>query len=64
MTMPSLTAQFNKASYESIWALIDGNYRTGNFGPLTDRLTRQRSISCKAIRRVFPVGCDWAWQGQ
>lgn len=38
MTMPSLTAQFNKASYESAWALIDGNYRTGNFGPLSDRL--------------------------
>jgi hypothetical protein len=38
MTLPSLTAQFSKASYESIWALIDGNYRTGNFGPLTERL--------------------------
>lgn len=38
MTLPSLTAQFNKASYESVWALIDGNFRTGNFGPLTDRL--------------------------
>lgn len=32
MTAVSLTAQFNKASYESVWALIDGNYRTGNFG--------------------------------
>lgn len=38
MTMPSLTAQFNKASYETIWALIDGNFRTGNFGPLEERL--------------------------
>jgi len=38
MTVPSLTAQFNKASYQSVWALIDGNYRTGNFGPLADRL--------------------------
>ena len=37
MTLPSLTAQFNKSSYQSVWALIDGNYRTGNFGPLNDR---------------------------
>jgi hypothetical protein len=37
MTLPSLTAQFNKASYQTVWALIDGNYRTGNFGPLADR---------------------------
>ncbi|MFN8527244.1 MAG: hypothetical protein U0670_01375 [Anaerolineae bacterium] len=38
MTAPSLTAQFNKASYESVWALIDGNYRTGNFGAVQERL--------------------------
>ncbi len=37
MTLPSLTAQFNKASYQTVWALLDGNYRTGNFGPLEDR---------------------------
>lgn len=29
--LASLTAQFNKASYQSVWALLDGNYRTGNF---------------------------------
>ncbi|NDJ62638.1 MAG: DUF2029 domain-containing protein [Chloroflexi bacterium] len=38
MTLPSLTAQFNKASYQTVWALIDGNYRTGNFGPAVERL--------------------------
>ncbi|MDX2159769.1 MAG: glycosyltransferase family 87 protein [bacterium] len=43
MTWPSLTAQFNKASYQSVWALIDGNYRTGNFGPITDRLNPDRA---------------------
>lgn len=31
MALVSLTAQFGKASYESVWALIDGNYTTGNF---------------------------------
>lgn len=34
MTMVSLTAQFNKASYQSVWALIDGNLTTGNFGSI------------------------------
>ncbi|PJF40999.1 MAG: hypothetical protein CUN54_03230 [Phototrophicales bacterium] len=43
MTRPSLTAQFNKASYQTVWALIDGNYRTGNFGPLTDRTDPSRA---------------------
>jgi len=34
MAVASLLSQFNKASYESIWALIDGNLRTGSFtGP-------------------------------
>lgn len=32
MTLPSLTAQFGKSSYQTVWALVDGNYRTGNFG--------------------------------
>ncbi len=37
-TLPSLLAQFNKSSYQSVWALIDGNYTTGNFGASLDRL--------------------------
>ena len=32
MTLPSLTAQFSKASYQTVWAIVDGNYITGNFG--------------------------------
>ncbi len=32
MVTTSLTAQFGKASYQTVWALLDGNYRTGNFG--------------------------------
>jgi uncharacterized membrane protein len=36
MAVASLLAQFNKASYQSVWALIDGNKRTGSFtGPET-----------------------------
>jgi hypothetical protein len=38
MALASLTAQFNKASYETVWALLDGNYRTGIFGSVQDHL--------------------------
>lgn len=38
MAVASLAAQFNKASYESVWALIDGNMRTGRFGEPQTRL--------------------------
>ena len=31
MAVASLLAQFNKASYQSVWALLDGNLRTGRF---------------------------------
>lgn len=38
MTMASLVSQAMKGSWETIWALMDGNYQTGNFGPLWERL--------------------------
>jgi hypothetical protein len=34
LTLVSLTAQFSKPSYQTIWAIIDGNYATGNFGEI------------------------------
>ncbi len=34
MTTVSLIAQFDKPSYQSVWALLDGNFTTGNFGAL------------------------------
>lgn len=37
MTRPSLTAQFGKASYQTVWALLDGNYTTGIFGAPSER---------------------------
>lgn len=35
----SLTAQFGKPSYETVWAILDGNYTTGNFGTIESHLT-------------------------
>ncbi|TLN06667.1 DUF2029 domain-containing protein, partial [bacterium] len=37
-TQASLQSQSGKGSWETIWALVDGNFSTGNFGPLVQRL--------------------------
>lgn len=37
----SLTAQFNKPSYQTVWALLDGNYTTGNFGTIESHLSAE-----------------------
>ncbi len=33
-TLASIQSQPNKGSWETIWALLDGNYQTGNFGSI------------------------------
>lgn len=38
MTLASLRSQLSKGSWETVWALVDGNLRTGNFGPEDTRL--------------------------
>ncbi len=61
MALPSLTAQWGKASYQSVWALLDGNYRTGNFGPLEDRLDPAKAGVLTGNPAVVPgwlrLGC-------
>lgn len=37
-TKASIISQSRKGSWETIWALLDNNYRTGNFGPEIERL--------------------------
>lgn len=37
-TRASLASQYSKGSWETVWALVDGNPGTGNFGPLRERL--------------------------
>ena len=37
-TVASFVSQANKGSWETIWALADGNFQTGNFGGLAERL--------------------------
>jgi hypothetical protein len=38
MTIASLRAQVGRGSWETVWALIDGNLSTGNLGSAVDRL--------------------------
>lgn len=59
--LASLAAQVNKASYQSMWALIDGNYRTGNFvspdmrhDPTTARLVAGNPPVIPAWVRLIP----------
>jgi Gpi18-like mannosyltransferase len=37
-TLASLLSQGNKGSWETVWAMIDGNWGTGNFNPEINRL--------------------------
>lgn len=37
-TRASLQSQSSKGSWETVWALVDGNRSTGNFGALVERL--------------------------
>jgi hypothetical protein len=38
MTSASLQSQANKGSWETVWALVDGNIHTGNFGSDAERV--------------------------
>ncbi|HEX2981275.1 MAG TPA: hypothetical protein VHO48_13480 [Anaerolineaceae bacterium] len=37
-TAASLRSQAGKGSWETVWALIDGNFQTGNFGSIAERV--------------------------
>jgi len=43
-TKASVFSQSSKGSWETVWALIDGNYRTGNFGAEIERYDPQIAI--------------------
>lgn len=54
MTLPSLTAQFGKSSYQTVWALIDGNYRTGNFGDVASHFDPAQASVLTGNPAVIP----------
>jgi hypothetical protein len=55
-TSASLQSQTAKGSWETVWALIDNNYTTGNFGPETERLDASRA---GVTHRNPPVISSW-----
>ena len=55
-TAASLASQLNKGSWETVWALLDGNYDTGNFGPLRERLDAGRAFNLQGNpARISPL---------
>ncbi|MBI5960974.1 MAG: hypothetical protein HY866_19705 [Chloroflexi bacterium] len=55
MAVASLLAQFNKASYQSVWALLDDNLRTGRFSPTDTRLDPDTSFKPYGNAPVIPA---------
>ncbi|HEY9076951.1 MAG TPA: glycosyltransferase 87 family protein [Anaerolineaceae bacterium] len=53
-TLSSLGSQGAKGSWETIWALLDGNYRTGSFGALTDRFQPETAFLTKGNPAIVP----------
>ncbi|NPV67892.1 MAG: hypothetical protein HPY64_12155 [Anaerolineae bacterium] len=50
----SLVVQFNKASYGTIWALLDGNYGTGVFGGPEIRTDPATALALRGYPPVVP----------
>lgn len=50
-TAASLRSQWDKGSWETVWAFFDGNLRTGNFGPEIERLNPESA----SLRRGNPA---------
>ena len=54
-TTASIQSQWSKGSWETVWALIDGNYRTGYFGPEVERLNAGMATQTRGNLAVIPT---------
>src|SRR5690606_5748817 len=50
----SLGSQAGKGSWETVWALLDGNLGTGNFGPLAERFDPAAALQPQGNPPVVP----------
>lgn len=50
----SLRSQASKGSWETVWALLDGNRGTGIFGPLEERLDPELAATARGNPAVVP----------
>ncbi|MCM1567010.1 MAG: glycosyltransferase 87 family protein, partial [Dehalobacter sp.] len=55
MTTASLRSQAGKGSWETAWALLDGNLNTGNFGELVERFDPQAAGRLVGNPPVLPA---------
>lgn len=53
-TQASLSSQSTKGSWETIWALVDGNYQTGNFSGELERLDPSTAKVLRGNPSVIP----------
>jgi hypothetical protein len=53
-TSASINSQLSKGSSETIWALLDGNFGTGNFGPLKERLDPSLAYISRGNKAIVP----------
>lgn len=53
-TAASLRSQSAKGSWQTVWALLDGNYQTGNFGALEERFDPARALVPQGNPAVVP----------
>jgi len=68
MTLASLRSQGEKGSWETVWALVDGNFSTGNFGseeerydPATASLGRGNPSRLPAWLTLIPFAVLGLW---
>jgi uncharacterized membrane protein len=56
MTKASLQSQPSRSSWQTIWALIDANYTTGEFIPLQEDFGLNQPLSPGEIRQLSLLG--------
>ena len=56
MAYASLAAQLRKASYQTVWALLDGNWRTGLFVPPEQRTDPDTALTSTGAPAKVPLG--------
>ncbi len=55
MASASLRSQISKGSWQTVWALIDGNFGTGTLGPMEERLDPAYALSTGANQAKVPL---------
>jgi hypothetical protein len=54
MAIASLRAQAAKGSWETVWALLDGNLNTGSFGPVEEHLDAGQAVRARGNPALVP----------